>query len=366
MKYLIQFIFIFILTLNISAQNLIQNSGFENFKNSDKYLPEHNVTNEYPIQVDDIIGWNSWRDGVDLNYIRSSQINNKFKDTIVSKLNNPESVYKDNTSLCYFIADVDLGTDGYSQIFTVFYSELKYTLKPKTEYYFEMYFKIEQQSDKQNITTKATDLEVFFIDKPFEMVKNKINTENFGYLPKFKIDSKKNIEEFAEWTKLSGTFISKGTEKYIILGNRTGRGTPKTIIFDDLVLIEKSQLELLNLDKSEIGDTLTFQNILFETNSSKITENSFDMLDFVYEILTKNTTISLEISGHTDNVGNDEFNQQLSENRAKAVCDYLISKGISEERLKSSGFGSSKPISDNSTDVGKAQNRRVEFIISKK
>ena len=74
----------------------------------------------------------------------------------------------------------------------------------------------------------------------------------------------------------------------------------------------------------------------------------------------------IEISGHTDSEGPEEFNQKLSEGRAKAVVDYLVEKGIENIRLSYIGYGENKPIDTNNTDIGRAQNRRVEFKLKKK
>ena len=71
----------------------------------------------------------------------------------------------------------------------------------------------------------------------------------------------------------------------------------------------------------------------------------------------------IEIRGHTDAKGSDSYNQRLSENRAKAVADYLLSKGINEKRIQSKGYGKSLPIDTNDTEEGRANNRRVEFKI---
>jgi len=79
-----------------------------------------------------------------------------------------------------------------------------------------------------------------------------------------------------------------------------------------------------------------------------------------------NTTLKIELGGHTDNVGSKSSNQILSENRAKAVYSYLIEKGIVVERLSSKGYGDTKPIADNASEKGRAENRRTEFKIIEK
>jgi outer membrane protein OmpA-like peptidoglycan-associated protein len=79
--------------------------------------------------------------------------------------------------------------------------------------------------------------------------------------------------------------------------------------------------------------------------------------------LIENPSLKVEISGHTDNLGNATENIKLSTNRAKAVVDYLVNKGIAANRLTYKGFGSTKPIADNGTEKGRAKNRRTEFTV---
>jgi OOP family OmpA-OmpF porin len=80
--------------------------------------------------------------------------------------------------------------------------------------------------------------------------------------------------------------------------------------------------------------------------------------------LKKEIAFIITISGHTDNVGNKSYNLKLSENRAKSVANYLISKGIDASRIKSLGMGNSKPIQSNESEDGRKANRRVEFYIN--
>lgn len=106
------------------------------------------------------------------------------------------------------------------------------------------------------------------------------------------------------------------------------------------------------------------QNILFVTGSAKLQKSSFKGLDEVAKILQENPEMELSIDGHTDNVGKDEMNQTLSENRAAAVKNYFISKGISESRITSAGHGETMPVADNKTAAGRQKNRRVELVLS--
>lgn len=105
-------------------------------------------------------------------------------------------------------------------------------------------------------------------------------------------------------------------------------------------------------------------NILFVTGSYKLLPKSYKGLNEVIKIMQDNPDMKLAIDGHTDNVGSDEMNQTLSDNRANAVKQYFISKGIDESRITSAGHGESMPIADNSTASGRQKNRRVEMKLS--
>ena len=103
--------------------------------------------------------------------------------------------------------------------------------------------------------------------------------------------------------------------------------------------------------------------IQFETGSSIIKASSYNQLDEILKSAVVAEGLKLGVYGHTDNVGNDAANNKLSEDRANAVKNYLISKGILAERIESKGYGSSKPIADNKTNEGKAKNRRVQIVL---
>jgi OOP family OmpA-OmpF porin len=105
------------------------------------------------------------------------------------------------------------------------------------------------------------------------------------------------------------------------------------------------------------------KGVQFETNKDVLLKTSFKSLNDVVTVLNANPTYRLKISGHTDNVGNDDENVVLSEKRAKACSSYIVSKGIAENRLIVAGFGETKPVATNDTKAGKALNRRVEFTI---
>jgi len=106
------------------------------------------------------------------------------------------------------------------------------------------------------------------------------------------------------------------------------------------------------------------QNILFVTGSYKLLPKSYKGLNDVVKILNENPNMMLVIDGHTDNVGSDETNQTLSDNRANTVKQYIISQGISESRIAATGHGETTPIADNTTAAGRQKNRRVELKLT--
>lgn len=113
----------------------------------------------------------------------------------------------------------------------------------------------------------------------------------------------------------------------------------------------------------EKNATVRLNNIFFETDKSELLPASFTELDKLIVMLNQNIKIKIEIGGHTDNIGSDSYNQKLSERRANAVKDYLISKGINADRIVAKGYGESKPVVENNSPENNALNRRVEFTI---
>ncbi len=117
-------------------------------------------------------------------------------------------------------------------------------------------------------------------------------------------------------------------------------------------------------DSLRPGKIYSLQNITFDIDKYEILPPSFDELDELVLYLFAHPEYQLKIGGHTDNSGTETHNLELSQNRAKAVMDYLANKGIDAKRLTYEGFGSSKPVADNNTEEGKHKNRRVEFMLT--
>ncbi|WP_295116608.1 OmpA family protein [uncultured Chitinophaga sp.] len=113
------------------------------------------------------------------------------------------------------------------------------------------------------------------------------------------------------------------------------------------------------LQPLEANAVVILKNIFFETGKYALKEDSYTELDKTVKLLGENSSMKVEISGHTDDVGADKDNQVLSENRAKEVVKYLVSKGIPADRVVAKGYGETQPVAPNDTEDGRAQNRRT-------
>jgi outer membrane protein OmpA-like peptidoglycan-associated protein len=117
------------------------------------------------------------------------------------------------------------------------------------------------------------------------------------------------------------------------------------------------------------GDQKVFDDairgIQFESDRDMIKAVSYPILDNVVNVMRNNPHYRLEIIGHTDSTGDESHNLDLSQRRAKAVKEYLVGRGIDPSRIRSNGYGSSRPVATNNTSEGRALNRRVEFKVSR-
>ncbi len=117
--------------------------------------------------------------------------------------------------------------------------------------------------------------------------------------------------------------------------------------------------EIKKEDKAKLERAIKL--VQFETGKAVLLKKSYAVLDEVVSVMNTYSEYSLNIGGHTDNVGDDKMNQDLSERRAKSCYDYLVSKGIAANRISSTGYGETQPVADNKTAAGREQNRRVMF-----
>ena len=131
----------------------------------------------------------------------------------------------------------------------------------------------------------------------------------------------------------------------------------------DVTIDNRLTVAALPAQKRKLDELLAGKTIEFATASAVITEVGRKLLDQVLPILQEDKETKVEISGHTDNLGDPTFNEQLSAARADATLKYLVAKGVRAERLSAKGYGPAKPIADNATAEGQQKNRRIEFHV---
>ena len=188
------------------------------------------------------------------------------------------------------------------------------------------------------------------------------------------------LTDTKEWMEVNGEFTAEGGEEFLTIGNffpfnksrivptRDGQ-TPLHGAYyyvDDVSVtcIEQEPVEPeVSVEVPEVGEVILLENLYFAFDKSEVLQQSYNELVKLKELLERNPGMTIELRGHTDNLGTVEHNQRLSESRAKAVVDHLVSMGIDKSRLSWKGFGKSEPVADNGTAAGRQKNRRVEYKV---
>lgn len=188
-----------------------------------------------------------------------------------------------------------------------------------------------------------------------------------------------------KWVRVSGQFVAKYEAEHMLIGNFSDDNNTLTkahrpdcfnyaYYYVDDVLLKKIppfmpvpvKPDDLTLQKLEKGKTILLKNIYFEFDRDELMPRSYVELNKLLKIMRENPKLAIEIVGHTDSIGDDGYNLDLSRRRALSVVNFLLENNISKSRLRSHGEGESKPVASNDTDEGRAQNRRVEFVVLKK
>ncbi len=128
----------------------------------------------------------------------------------------------------------------------------------------------------------------------------------------------------------------------------------------------RQQLQGTGVDVVRQGDNIMLDmpsGITFAFNSSDVNSQFYSVLDKVATTLNEYNQTTINVAGHTDSVGSDSYNQKLSEQRASSVARYLQSRGVTNQRLQTYGYGESRPVDTNNTEAGRANNRRVEITL---
>lgn len=193
------------------------------------------------------------------------------------------------------------------------------------------------------------------------------------------------ISNKQSWKEISEVYQAKGGEEYIILGNFNPDSLTPWILLSDGLSLEYAYYLIDDVyviplkDNKEVTDApgflidtlvnnqvMVWRDIRFEFDKSRLKKMAYKPLNQLVHYLQTHPDLFIQVSGHTDELGSDEYNYRLSLERAKSVAVYLINKGIEEKRISYKGFGNDHPVASNDTEENRALNRRVEFKISKK
>lgn len=239
--------------------------------------------------------------------------------------------------------------------------EFDYNMKNQTQHHYTVYF---QQRDG-NRSPYRLDIG----GRSLELFRAKTNSHING-------DINKEFEP--GWRHLAVSFNKRSMKVYVddqrvlnipnleeeigAFSIHSGLGTSKDEAKSIIKNIKVAKGAVPLYDRVLSDGKFVTTGIKFDVNSANIKPESAGTLNYVFEMLKNNPDLKFCVEGHTDSDGNDANNQTLSESRAKAIQDRLISMGIDSERLTSKGWGESKPMASNDTPEGKAQNRRVEFV----
>ncbi len=267
------------------------------------------------------------------------------------------------------------------------------SLKKGERYYAEFYASRAVKSDRasNNLGMLFTDSAIITRDRMPVVITPQINEDEI-------VKSRWN-----SWKKISGVFEAQEDMHYLLIGNfyqddatattdfPDGEGGAYYYIDDVLVrragpeealtpeprsstpprpkvilakakTISTTEIKLDSINY-RVGNTITLANIFFEFDKATLLPESKTELEKLVDILSDYPHLHIEIGGHTDAMGTNDYNQKLSSARAKSVADYLLDEKVEPERVSSKGYGSTKPIATNNTDNGRAKNRRVEFTV---
>lgn len=244
----------------------------------------------------------------------------------------------------------------------------------------DIYFSSANSSDSEGFISSDREslccLEVFAVKKEYLALRGLvIDCETLKPLSNATIVVSDSLEKLSFTTDASGHYDFKiGSNRKLKLTVEKDKYFTKVMNFSYDQLAKRDTLfnPDVCLTSFEVDKPIVLKDILYEFNSADLTEDSKTKLDYLYTIMVDNPNLQIELSAHTDSKGVEIYNLDLSERRAKACVDYLVSKGISMERMTSKGYGETVPVAPNAfkngkdNPTGRALNRRTEFKVTKK
>ncbi|MFH6602126.1 OmpA family protein [Maribacter algicola] len=349
----------------VMAQNLVKNPSFEQYVDCPEKLGNLNA---------DVIDWSTPTEG-STDYFNSCS---KAMGTPKNFNGTQPADFGQGYAGLYLYAP-----DDYREYLQV---ELFEPLVEDENYTISFYVSLAERSD-----FAVKDFGVLFSTVPLQVATKKELSKRLLYQQKntsyhaIEIGYTNFYRDTNDWVLVHSEFIAKGSERFMILGNfKTNARTRmfKTekyakqgaYYYIDMVSVERTERKDMGSDlvsgasgkhDFELDKTHVFTNVLFDFDEFILLDSAKKEVARVFDYLKKDSTLTIEINGHTDNIGSEGYNQVLSNKRAKAVADYLVQLGLSGKKIKWNGFGGENPVSENSSVKGRQRNRRVEFIIAK-
>lgn len=329
--------FLILFSQTILSQNLVLNGGFETIERSPDNYGQINLAK----------GWYSINKTPDLynKYSNPSAFNNAFPG-----LQSPRT----GNGFAGFLAGE----------YETFQTKLIHKLNKDNQYRVEFFLKTAKGSEcaltpVYGLLTRYSNLDSIY---KYEKIESQVCINDYS-----------ELLDVTKWVRVEGIYTAIGEEKYFTISyiNTNNKHFCLCSYFVDDISV--TPLNNFNTISQEIaskdsfnyrqGDVFILRNVNFAFDKSELLTESYKTLDELLKYLQRNEGIIISINGHTDNVGIEKHNYELSIQRAKAVFDYLLVKGISSNRMTYEGYGSSQPINDNSSEANRQNNRRVEIKI---
>ncbi len=361
------FLLCLLCAFTLSSQNLIKNPSFEEFVHCPERLGKFDT---------DVISWTTPTEG-------STDYFNACSTSMGTPKNfNGEQVSDFGEGYAGFYL---YAPDDYREYLQ---AELIRPLEKGQKYQVSFYVSLAERSD-----FAIKEFGVLFTKAKLEIPIKKELSKGHWYRQKgnaytyMEIGYSNFYTDTQDWILISTQFVAKGTERYMVLGNFKSNVRTRTFkteytakqgayYYVDMVEVKAAEAADNASDENHtqstggqkgsftLDKTHVFENVLFEFDHSEVLETAKDEMQRIFAYLKANPKLHIVINGHTDSVGSDDYNLQLSGKRAKAVSDYLIQMGIPTNRIIWQGHGGKKPKVSNDSKEGRKRNRRVEFVIS--
>jgi len=346
MKKYFYLLFAPLLLGNLTAQNIIPNPSFENYE----YLPAR-LSSEGKDFARASKFWHT------PNEASTDLISPRFRSTALKTI--PTHSGKN-------MAGIVINGDFWAEYAGV---RLKKPLEPGITYYCEFWISRAPFYNRRNLVPEFLNDHFGFY---FGKETYKLNKDILSVDPQFVANNEILIEP-NKWTKISGSFVATEKATHLYIGQFWDEEDKSKIatgyFFIDDVFVEAFSSEAVKFTPSRYYKiekgiaSIKMDNIYFETDKYDLLPESFVELDRLVKILENNPSIKIQIQGHTDDEGSQDYNKALSEQRASSVKQYITDQGIAQSRLESKGFGLSNPVATNDSEDGKQANRRVEFVV---